>query len=258
MDGVRVEERDLEAEHAVARLFVDQLGALLGQLGERRADVGDLVGDVMHTGAAGGEELADRRVLAERREELDPARPHAHRGRFDALVRNELAVLELAPEETRVGGHGVVQILDCDAEVVDGARLHPVDPTEAPRFRNPVRSRTRRCSVYKGLAIVDTHLYATDFKNARVDEFAGDYSLATAPGAFVDPSLPAGYAPFEIQAIAGNMFVTYANLSALTIDGLWGIEFGNGASSGPKNVLYFAAGPNDEADGLFGSIRAGG
>jgi uncharacterized protein (TIGR03118 family) len=38
------------------------------------------------------------------------------------------------------------------------------------------------------------------------------------------------------------------------IEGLWGIGFGNGAASGPVNVLYFAAGPNDESDGRFGKI----
>jgi hypothetical protein len=40
------------------------------------------------------------------------------------------------------------------------------------------------------------------------------------------------------------------------IDGLWGIGFGNGFTAGPTNTLYFAAGPNDENDGLFGSITA--
>jgi uncharacterized protein (TIGR03118 family) len=42
----------------------------------------------------------------------------------------------------------------------------------------------------------------------------------------------------------------------LHIDGLWGIGFGNGSGSGPTNVLYFAAGPNDESDGRFGKIAA--
>ena len=41
----------------------------------------------------------------------------------------------------------------------------------------------------------------------------------------------------------------------LQIDGLWGIMFGNGASLGEKNQLYFAAGPNDETDGIFGKIK---
>ena len=44
----------------------------------------------------------------------------------------------------------------------------------------------------------------------------------------------------------------------ITIDGLWGIGFGNDHTSGPSTTLYFAAGPNDEADGLFGSITANG
>lgn len=37
---------------------------------------------------------------------------------------------------------------------------------------------------------------------------------------------------------------------------LWGLLYGNGESLGDKNALYFAAGPDDEADGLFGSLRA--
>jgi uncharacterized protein (TIGR03118 family) len=36
---------------------------------------------------------------------------------------------------------------------------------------------------------------------------------------------------------------------------IWGILFGNGESLGDKDALYFAAGPKDEADGVFGSIR---
>lgn len=39
------------------------------------------------------------------------------------------------------------------------------------------------------------------------------------------------------------------------IPGLWGMIFGNGASLGDSNALYFAAGPFDEVDGLFGSLR---
>jgi uncharacterized protein (TIGR03118 family) len=42
----------------------------------------------------------------------------------------------------------------------------------------------------------------------------------------------------------------------ITIDGLWGLEFGNGAGAGPSNALYFAAGINNEADGLFGQLSA--
>jgi uncharacterized protein (TIGR03118 family) len=40
----------------------------------------------------------------------------------------------------------------------------------------------------------------------------------------------------------------------IVIDGLWGIDFGNGAGAGPKMSLFFAAGPDDETHGLFGVI----
>ena len=47
-----------------------------------------------------------------------------------------------------------------------------------------------------------------------------------------------------------------SNNHDLVIDGLWGIGFGNGGGSGPTHTLYFAAGPDDETHGLFGSIAA--
>ena len=46
------------------------------------------------------------------------------------------------------------------------------------------------------------------------------------------------------------------NHHPLVIDGLWGIGFGNGSGSGPTTTLYFAAGPNDEENGQFGSITS--
>ena len=43
----------------------------------------------------------------------------------------------------------------------------------------------------------------------------------------------------------------------ISIDGLWALQFGHGAANnGPTNTLFFTAGPNDESDGLFGSITA--
>ena len=42
----------------------------------------------------------------------------------------------------------------------------------------------------------------------------------------------------------------------ITIDGLWSLQFGNGFAAGPTSSLFFTAGPDDESDGLFGSIIA--
>ena len=43
---------------------------------------------------------------------------------------------------------------------------------------------------------------------------------------------------------------------ALWIDGLWAIAFGNGKAAGPRNALFFTAGPDGEAHGLFGELQA--
>ena len=197
---------------------------------------------------------------------------------------------------------------------------------------------------YKGLALAPMAnsgvLYAADFHNNHVDVFDSAFHAVTAPGGFVDPRLPARFAPFGIQRIGTVILVSYAkqddeaedevagdglgfvsafsldgtfitrvasrgalnapwgmalapsnfgrfsgdllvgnfgngrinafdpvtlepkghlkmpNGKAVAIDGLWGIGFGNGANAGPSNVLYFAAGPNDEHNGLFGRIAA--
>jgi hypothetical protein len=45
-------------------------------------------------------------------------------------------------------------------------------------------------------------------------------------------------------------------LTALTTTRRALIGFGNGAASGPTNTLFFAAGPDEETHGLFGSITA--
>jgi uncharacterized protein (TIGR03118 family) len=44
----------------------------------------------------------------------------------------------------------------------------------------------------------------------------------------------------------------------ITINGLWGIAFGNGGLAGKPDELFFASGLNDEADGLFGKILSQG
>ncbi|MEA3085463.1 MAG: hypothetical protein QOC89_3160 [Paraburkholderia sp.] len=197
-------------------------------------------------------------------------------------------------------------------------------------------------AVYKGLALASNgtanFLYATDFHNNRIDVFDKNFAKVAMPGKFQDASLPAGFAPFGIQAIGAKLFVTYAKQDAVAHDnldgaglgfvdvfdtggnlmqrfasagplnapwgvaqapgnfgrfsgdvlignfgdgtinafdpasgqslgavnlsngttfvqpGLWGLAFGNGLDNQPVNTLFFAAGPNDEADGVYGRI----
>ncbi len=197
-------------------------------------------------------------------------------------------------------------------------------------------------AVYKGLAIgsngAGSFLYAANFSSGSIDVFDGNFTPVTLVGSFTDPTLPSGYAPFNIQNIGGDLYVTYAlqdsagkddvpgsghgyvdvfdtagtllrrlissgplnspwglamapdnfgefsndllvgnsgdgrinafnpttgallgTLDDLTntlisIDGLWALGFGNGGSGGQTNELFFTAGPNDGANGLFGKI----
>jgi uncharacterized protein (TIGR03118 family) len=73
-------------------------------------------------------------------------------------------------------------------------------------------------AIYKGLATASDRLYATDFHNARVDVFDASFGLMALPGAFQDPKVPKGFAPFGIQALGGNIFVTYAKQDAAAKD----------------------------------------
>jgi uncharacterized protein (TIGR03118 family) len=73
-------------------------------------------------------------------------------------------------------------------------------------------------AIYKGLATANDRLYATDFHNARVDVFDASFGLMSLPGAFQDPKVPKGFAPFGIQALGGNIFVTYAKQDAAAKD----------------------------------------
>jgi uncharacterized protein (TIGR03118 family) len=49
-------------------------------------------------------------------------------------------------------------------------------------------------------------------------------------------------------------FLKNPDNSLVTIDGLWSLTFGNDATAGPANTLFFTAGINNENDGLFGTL----
>jgi uncharacterized protein (TIGR03118 family) len=203
-------------------------------------------------------------------------------------------------------------------------------------------------AVYKGLALAQTSsgnfLFAANFRFGTVEKFDAHFNLVAS---FTDPDLNKHcnlndpnnqcFAPFGIQNIGGNLFVTFAlqkvgkhddqagagngfvdvfdtngnfkrfasqgtlnspwglalapanfgkfsndvlvgnfgdglinafdtsgtfhgqlqdeHGNPITINGLWGIAFGNGGLAGDTNKLFFASGLNDEADGLFGYIE---
>jgi len=124
-------------------------------------------------------------------------------------------------------------------------------------------------AVYKGLAIGAvggaTFLYATDLHNNKVDVFDTNFSKPAAmQGKFVDPNIPAGFAPFGIAALNGNLYVTFAKQDAAMHDEIAGAGLGyvdvfdfsgnlvsQFASAGPLNAPWGIA----IAPAGFGSLQ---
>jgi uncharacterized protein (TIGR03118 family) len=86
-------------------------------------------------------------------------------------------------------------------------------------------------AVYKGLAIGSvsgaTFLYATDLHNNKVDVFDTNFSKPTAmQGKFIDPTMPAGFVPFGISAVSGQLYVTYGKQDSAMHDEVTGAGLG--------------------------------
>jgi len=69
-------------------------------------------------------------------------------------------------------------------------------------------------AVYTGLGTgvskLGPTLYAANFGNGTIDTFDKNFKLAPLAGGFIDPALPAGYAPTNIQRFGQRMYGTYA------------------------------------------------
>lgn len=89
---------------------------------------------------------------------------------------------------------------------------------------------TKAGSVFKGCVTGGTAaapvLYATDFHNGVVDMFDANFKPIASTTAFVDSSIPAGFAPFGIANLGGKIYVSYAKQDAAKHDDVAGA--GNG------------------------------
>lgn len=69
-------------------------------------------------------------------------------------------------------------------------------------------------NVYKGSAFQNIlgngYLYAANFHTGKIDVYKGNGAAPNLAGNFVDPGIPAGYAPFNVQDIGDKIYVTYA------------------------------------------------
>jgi uncharacterized protein (TIGR03118 family) len=87
------------------------------------------------------------------------------------------------------------------------------------------------------------------------------WGLAVAPpsfGKFAGDILVGNFGDGRITAFTAKLKpkgqLDSAPKTPISIPGLWALTVGNGGSGGSASDVYFTAGPNDEADGLFGSL----
>jgi len=75
-----------------------------------------------------------------------------------------------------------------------------------------VADKSAENASYKGITIANdggsNFLYVTNFSSGKIDVFDKNFNYINKP--FSDPTLPQGYAPFNIRNIGNMLFVTYA------------------------------------------------
>jgi uncharacterized protein (TIGR03118 family) len=85
-------------------------------------------------------------------------------------------------------------------------------------------------NVYKGVAVATVaghaYLYSANFHTGHIDILKGDAAAPDLAGSFTDPTLPSGYAPFNIQNIGGQLYVAYALQDAAKHDDVPGAGHG--------------------------------
>ncbi len=88
------------------------------------------------------------------------------------------------------------------------AAWNPQSPNSSAQI---VVNRSAAGAVYKGIAManngVDNFIYATNFHADSIDVYDRNFTFVQS---FTDGGVPAGFAPFGIANINGQLFVTYA------------------------------------------------
>jgi uncharacterized protein (TIGR03118 family) len=115
-------------------------------------------------------------------------------------------VANLAQTGFNVNGMASLFVFDTEDGTISG--WNGIDPVTLKV------DNSRMGAVYKGLALITnntgTFLLAANFNSGAVEIYDSGFNSTTLAGAFRDPSLPAGYAPFGIHVINGQVLVSYA------------------------------------------------
>jgi uncharacterized protein (TIGR03118 family) len=112
-----------------------------------------------------------------------------------------------------------------------------VNPTQAIQMVNQTPG-----SVFKGAALAVHNganlLYATDFRVGKVAVFDTNFQpVSFGNNAFKDSRIPSGFAPYNIQNIGGNLYVTFGKQNALKHDSVSGPGLGFVDVFAPNGML---------------------
>jgi uncharacterized protein (TIGR03118 family) len=118
-------------------------------------------------------------------------------------------------------GHSGAALFLFDSESGDLTGWSPAVPPPAPSTQAQPAAHVDG-AVFKGLAMATTasgktRLYAADFHHGKIQVFDDTFKHLDVDG-FVDPQLPAGYAPFNVTAIGGKLYVSYAKQDSAKVD----------------------------------------
>jgi uncharacterized protein (TIGR03118 family) len=163
---------------------------------------------------------------------------------FNALAVGDRLIVTYAMQDSdrhddvRGAGNGFVDVFDLEDGTFDRLLSGPVDH---PELSSPW-----------ALA-----LSAEPDERRSVDLLVGDFG---GPNDGLTPNLDGLINVYDLSRVGKHVRAKLeghlADLDGapLNIDGLWGFIFGNGRAGFGRDDLYFAAGPNDESDGLFGEL----
>jgi uncharacterized protein (TIGR03118 family) len=121
-----------------------------------------------------------------------------------------------------------VFIFDTENGTIDGWNPMVGANGSNPSMVTEVAHNRGAKAVYKGLALAQAsdgkpYLYATNFHSGRIEVYNGAFKRVRLPGGrFTDPRLPAGYGPFGIAEINGQLYVTFAKQDAMREDDVAG------------------------------------
>jgi uncharacterized protein (TIGR03118 family) len=179
---------------------------------------------------------------------------------------------------------GTIEMFDSNFQLVRSF-TDPFLSHYCPRYNQcyaPFGIQTIGSQLYVTFALQDAakHDDVAGFGHGFVDVFNTDGTLARrliAGGVLNSPwglaLAPANFGQFSNDLLVGNFGNGHINVfnpttgrflgrlqsshdHPIVIDGLWALAFGNGAAAGATNQLFFTAGPDSEAHGLFGSIQS--